>query len=231
MSFPLAIPQPSAGVDVFGICQAIEAQLAEVSDVTTLKDVAARLGAIDQYIAATSTQGRAQVQATIRRITQRVGEVLGAAHNGGDRRSDQFTREVTDSLTPNERMIARRFAEHPDVVDDVIANSDDDAPPSQAKVLEAIAAKKAAAKAQQRADDADEREWLDSLGPVTDAAGDRRRQQIHMAIIAVDDATKALDRYTADEIDWAIQTAFEHLRPAMTNQLRASMRRLRKVTP
>ena len=128
-------------------------------------------------------------------------------------------------------MIARKFAEHPDVVDDVIANSDDDAPPSQAKVLDAIAAKKAAAKAAEQAADAEDREWLDSLGPVTDAAGDRKRQQIHMAIIAVDDATKQLDRYSADDIYWAIETAFEHLRPAMTNQLRSALRRLQKVTP
>jgi hypothetical protein len=226
------VPQPSPGVDVFGICQAIEAQLAEVSDVTTLKDVAARLGAIDQYIAATTSQGRAQVQATIRRIEVRVGEVLGEPqrfHGNAHRKKDSLANE--SSLTANERHQFRQMADNPDVVDDVIGASTDDAPPSRSKILDAIAAKKAAAKAAEQAADAEDREWLDSLGPVTDAAGDRKRQQIHMAIIAVDDATKQLDRYTADDIDWAIQTAFEHLRPAMTNQLRSALRRLQKVTP
>jgi uncharacterized iron-regulated protein len=47
--------------------------------VTGLKDVAARLGAIDQYIAATSNEGRATVQATIRKIEQRVGQMARKA--------------------------------------------------------------------------------------------------------------------------------------------------------
>ena len=225
----LPVPQPSAGVDVFGICQTIEMQLAEVTDVTALKDVAARLGAIDQYIASTSTQGRAQVQATIRRIEVRVGEVLGDATPNG-KGSGSFANDPS-SLTKDERHQFRQMAANPDVVDDVIADSTDEAPPSRSKILDAIAAKKAAAKAAEQAADAEDREWLQSLGPVTDAAGDRRRQQIHMAIIAVDDATKQLDRYSADDVDWAIQTAFEHLRPAMTNQLRSALRRLQKVTP
>ena len=226
----LAIPQPSAGVDVFGICQTIEMQLPEITDIAALRDVAARLEAIDQYIAVTSTQGRAQVQGTVRKIEVRVGEVLGEASNGGDRVSNQFDRDRT-GLSKDQRHQFRQMAANPDVVEAVIAASTDDEPPSRSKILDAIAAKKAAAKAEEQAADAEEREWVQSLGPVTDAAGDRKRQKVHMAIIAVDDATKQLDRYSADEIDWAIQTAFEHLRPVMTNQLRSALRRLQKVTP
>ena len=133
----VVVPTPAAGLDVHGICQSIEAWAATTEDIGALKDNKSKLSAIDQYLASTSTEGRAAISATVRRLEQRISEVIGAASNGGDRVSDQFIREGT-ALTPNERNDFRKMAANPDVVDRVLAESTDAAPASRAKVLEAI---------------------------------------------------------------------------------------------
>jgi hypothetical protein len=68
----------------------------------------------------------------MRYLEVRIGELLGKAKRGGDRRSDQITREV-DGLTPNERHDFRTMAAHADVVEDVIAGATDETWPKSAR--------------------------------------------------------------------------------------------------
>jgi hypothetical protein len=135
----LAIPQPSQLVDVLNLCQSVEAQLPHVDDVAALKDAAAKMRAIDQYVALTSTEGRQAIAATVRRIEVRVGEVRGEAVNGGDRRSDQFGCDQTDNtLSPRELHDFRQMAAHPDIVEAEITKGTDERPTSRRQVMQAI---------------------------------------------------------------------------------------------
>jgi hypothetical protein len=227
----LAIPQPSQLVDVLNVCQSVEAQLPYVEDVAMLKDAAAKMRAIDQYVALTSTEGRQAIAATVRRIEQRIGEVKGVAQNGGDRRSDQFGHDQTEILTPRQLHDFRQMAAHPDIVEAEIAKGTDERPTSHRQVMQAIQAKKQELQAQRRSEDAEDAAFVAGLGPANDVAGDRKRQEVHMAIIAVHSATKTLARFTADDIAWAISTAVEHVAEQMTDQLRSALRVLEGRAP
>lgn len=226
----LAIPQPSQLVDVLNLCQSIEAQLAEVNDVAMLKDAAAKLRAIDEYVALTSSEGRSAIAITVRRIEVRVGEVLGAAVEGRPSTESSVATEVS-VLTKDERHDFRQMAAHPDIVEAEIAKSTDEKPVSRRQILHAIQAKKQELQAQRRAEDVEEAEFIASLGPANDVAGDRKRQQVHMAIIAVHTATKTLEKFSADDIAWAITTAVEHVAEQMTEQLRSALRVLEGRAP
>lgn len=71
-----------------------------------------------------SSEGRARVAAAMRRLEVRIGELLGATSAG--KRHDLEPSGVTEGLSRHERHEFRRMAEHPDVVEDVIADSTDD---------------------------------------------------------------------------------------------------------
>ena len=70
---------------------------------------------------------------------QRLGQLLGPAQHGGDRRSDQVPLEVLDrSLPKNRAHDFRKMAAHPDTVADTIDASTETHPASRTKVLDAI---------------------------------------------------------------------------------------------
>lgn len=134
----IAIPRPSADVDVPGVCSAIEAWADDVTDVAAIKDARARLSAIDTYIAQTSTTGRKTVAAAMLRLETRIGELIGAVSERERTDLNPALSVATDSLTKDERHDFREMAKHADVVEDVIANSTDANPPSRRKVLTEI---------------------------------------------------------------------------------------------
>lgn len=109
----------------------------DVTDPEAIRDAANRWAAITEYVRRTSREGVAEAEAVQRRLELRVGVLLGPARNGGDRRSDQFTHEGTD-IAANARSEFRLMAEHPDIVETVIAESSDASPPSRRKVIAAI---------------------------------------------------------------------------------------------
>jgi len=97
-----------------------------------LYDVKAKLAAFDEYLAATSKDGRAQMAATMRRLEVRIGVVIGAAKLDHDRHpgATSLANDVAE-LTRNERSQFRRMADHPEIVEQVIADSADSNPPSR----------------------------------------------------------------------------------------------------
>lgn len=194
----LAIPSPNAVADVHSLCGHIEAALPTITDVDMLHDAKAKLTAIDAYIAMTSTEGRAQVQATVRRITQRVGEVLGDKRQG--ERTDLSGAHEKSPLSTDERYVARKFAEHPDVVEDVIAASDDFNPPSERKVLNAIRAKEQSqqmARDEAELDEAVEQIGLRRLTDPIEIAQQRRRIEVRAHVAGViRDVLTMRDRYS-----------------------------------
>lgn len=139
MTLPV-LPEPStldaATVAVFAA--QIVAWAASSDDLNEVRDAAARWAAITEYVRRTSREGIAEAESALRRLEMRVGALLGPANTGGDRRSDQFDRDRT-GLAPDARSDFRTLADHPDVVESVIAESSDASPPSRRKCLTAIA--------------------------------------------------------------------------------------------
>lgn len=130
--------EPSSLVQVDDQCAAVEAWAEQCESVPELRDASNKLAAIDEYLSRTSTEGRARVAGAMRRLEVRIGTLLGPAHHGGDRRSDQVHRDELDPLTKAHRHDFRQMAEHPEVVEDVIASSTDEHPASRRQVQEAI---------------------------------------------------------------------------------------------
>ena len=110
--------------------------MTSIFDVGALKDAAARLGAIDEYLNRTSTEGRKQVQETMRRLEARCGWLLGQGIPGAHSSATEGA-----GLSKDERHAFRKMAANPEVVEQVIAASTDARPPSRSKVLGAIDAK------------------------------------------------------------------------------------------
>lgn len=106
---------------------------AESSDsVDEVRDAANKWAAITEYIRRTSTQGVAAAEGAMRRLEVRVGELLGPAPAPG--RPNKET-SVTTDISRDARSEFRKMAANADVVEEVIANSTDDEPPSRRKVL------------------------------------------------------------------------------------------------
>lgn len=136
--------QPTSLVAVNDQCEHVERWAARCESIPEIQDAGHKLAAIDQYLAKTSTEGRARVAAAIRRLEVRIGELLGPAEPGGGDHGNQHSPRpsvATDGLTPDQRSDFRKLAANPDVVDDVINESTDEAPASRRKILGRIKAK------------------------------------------------------------------------------------------
>ncbi len=125
------------GLAVYEQCETIERWAAECDSVPELRDAGNKLAAIDEYLSKTSTEGRARVAAAQRRLEVRVGVLLGPAEVGRPVR-ENVDRDRHSDVSRDQRADFRRMAEHPDIVDEVIAKSTDEEPASRRKVTDAI---------------------------------------------------------------------------------------------
>ncbi|MGI9118792.1 MAG: hypothetical protein ACR2G7_01455 [Acidimicrobiales bacterium] len=138
----IVVYDQNEGVDVYGQCDEIERWAAACDSVPELQDGGHQLAAIQTYLERTSTAGRARVAAAMRRLEARIGDLLGPAEVGRPA-TGKVPREEP-SIPANRRADFRRMAEHPEVVEDEIVKSTDEAPASRRKVMEAIKKTKAA---------------------------------------------------------------------------------------
>lgn len=122
-------------------CRSVEVWAEHCESIPEIRDTANKLDAIGQYIARTGVDGRAAIEATLRRLEARIGDLLGPAPDPStSRRSDidpSLANEGSE-LTPNQRSQFRKMADHPDIVENVIDNSTDDDPASRRKVIDQI---------------------------------------------------------------------------------------------
>jgi hypothetical protein len=123
-------------------CAGIEVWAEQCDSVPEIQAATTKLAMIDEYLARTSTDGRARVKAAMRRLEVRIGQLLGPAKPGPQSESSL----ASEDLSANERMAFRAMAANPDVVEDVIAQSTDENPASRRQVTAAIAEAKAEAK-------------------------------------------------------------------------------------
>ena len=139
MSGLVPVAEPSSLVAVTDQCATVEAWAEQCMSVPELQDAAHKLAAVDEYLARTSTEGRGRVAATIRRLEERIGQLIGPASPNG--KSVGSVATDPDGLTKHQRHEFRMMAAHPDVVAVVVADSTDTEPASRRKVTDAIRAK------------------------------------------------------------------------------------------
>jgi sugar phosphate isomerase/epimerase len=203
--------EPSSLIEVFTQCDVIEAWAASCDSVAELKQSGIELGVMDDYLARTSTEGRARVQATMRRLEVRIGQLLpvpkvGNPGNGNrDSNTELIERHVAHDM--------REMAEHPDLVEEVIAASTDEAPASRRKVTEAIKSASRSDRIQRISDElreieeewsAEDPEQAAEAAPVVakPSAGPRRRPWCDAysdAVSAVEKATATLKNLASDD--------------------------------
>jgi hypothetical protein len=140
-----ALPRPEM-LDVATIAT-LGAQLTSwaetTDDVAAVRDAAARWAAITEYMRRTSREGVAEAEAALRRLEVRVGALLGPARLDHSRAAGATS--AATEVAPDARHVFRVMAAHPDVVEEVIAQSNDASPPSRRKCLTEIARRRDAA--------------------------------------------------------------------------------------
>jgi hypothetical protein len=113
----VGVPRRTVGDWLGGLRQVSETAQAEDGDDGdgAESDVAPDVPADPEPEASTSDAAR-EAETTMRYLEVRIGELLGPAQLGGDRRSDQFAHSQTD-LEPRRLYEFRQMAAHPEVVD------------------------------------------------------------------------------------------------------------------
>lgn len=211
-----AIPEPTSTPvpALLDACEAVAAWADQCDDIGLVQEVYDRMAAVAEYLA---RQDHARsAQATLRRIELRIGELVGPAQHGGDRKTDQFASAQID-LAPRRIHEFRKMAANPDVVEQVIAESTDAAPPSRAKVLNAIkeleqVAKQAAVEqAEWNAGLAEQREWAAGFKAKEGDDWRRRDKAEGAALSFIHDAKAFLERITPDDLAYALDTGFQHV--------------------
>lgn len=116
------IPDPVASsVDVLHqACSAVRVWADECDDVGDAYEALAKVAAIEEYLSRKGQAGPAQSAA--RWLEVRIGDLLGDAEHGGDRRSDQVTR-VLHEIPAMDRVRFRKLAAHRDLVADMVPTS------------------------------------------------------------------------------------------------------------
>lgn len=130
----LVIPEPTSLVTVDDTCETVEAWADTCESIPQIRDAANKLAAIDEYLARTSTVGRARVAAAQRHLEVRIGVLLGPAPGQGSRTSHRDEK----SLHAQQASDFRSMAGHPEAVEATIAESTDENPPSRRKVMDKI---------------------------------------------------------------------------------------------
>lgn len=110
-----ALPDPSTATvaAMHNACRGVEAWMNETRDVADLNEARHWLAAVEEYLSHKQAEGPAQT--TARLLEARIGELLGPAEHGGDRRNGK---SVTNDLNRTERYEFRLMAERRDVWED-----------------------------------------------------------------------------------------------------------------
>lgn len=131
----LPTPQTLDSRNLAEYCVYVTKWAAQADDLDEVRETAAKWGALVEYVKRTSREGVAEAEATLRRLEVRVGQLIGPSLGPG-RPTDEMS--STNDISRNARHDLRDLAEHPDIVEQVIAASTDAEPPSRRKVLAAI---------------------------------------------------------------------------------------------
>lgn len=175
MTTALVLPEPATitPAQIPEFCRAVEAEALATDDPTVVAEMHARWSALTQYLAVKSRDGIALARATELRLLARVGELSPRQPGPGRGHTEKVTEP--GSLSPNRLTEARHLAAHPDVVDEVIAEGTDEAPPSKAQVIRRIRERMACPP---RRLSSEEQERID-----IEQADERTRDRLRQAVI------------------------------------------------
>ena len=157
------MPAPMTAVQVAEQCRSIEVWATRCESVDEIREADNRLAAIAEYVKRTSTEGRARVEAARRRLEARIGELIGPSENRGP-----ATRNRDDGLSRQQKNDFRKLADHPEIVDAVIDDSDDETPASRRRVLDEINRAKQAPPEPETEAEREERERSEALQRAAD---------------------------------------------------------------
>lgn len=155
-------------------------------------------------------------EAAMRYLEMRIGELAGPAQP-----SNQYTDTAVPSLVQhagrNRLHDFRKMAAHPEVVEQVIAESSQQSPPSRNKVLNAIRELERAANEAKAENDAfkaglaEQREWAATF-KAKDGDDWKRRERAQLATISLIDAIRVFTgRITPADLAYALETGFDHV--------------------
>ena len=125
--------EPISLAHITSQCRSIEVWAEHCDVIAEINDARNKLSAIEQYVAATSKDGRALIAAAQRRLEVRIGQLLGPATVGAHSSASEGA-----DLSANERSNVRKMADHPEIVEAVIDESDDETPASRRRTLDEI---------------------------------------------------------------------------------------------
>ena len=147
MTLPvLPSPQSITPAQVDDYATQVERFADECNDVHEVADTRNKWAAITEYVKRTSNDGVKRAEAAMRHLEQRVGQIITEKRKAGEMSSQgkPATLQVSDlGLDHRESSEFVAMAEHPDVVERVIAESTDQSPPTRNKVRLAIKGEKA----------------------------------------------------------------------------------------
>lgn len=123
----------------------IEEWADQTDDIGQVRELQDKWAALTEYIRRKSRQGVARAEAAERHIENRLGCLIKAKRDAGELAPAHRPSISVTAVTLTDLGISRRqaadfvaMAEHPDIVEQVIARSDDESPPSRRKVIDAI---------------------------------------------------------------------------------------------
>lgn len=193
----LALPSPDklTVAELRDVCTTVVQWANEQNDVETVLATREAFNVMAEYLRLNDAAREAE--ATMRYLEVRIGELLGPAEWGGDRKSDQVSNGKVDPLGLHPLAVHkfRQMAAHPEVVDRVIEESTESSPPSRNKVLNAIRELKRAADEENekfKVGLAEQREWAAATFKAKPGDDWRRRERAQLAFVGLIDA---VDRF------------------------------------
>jgi hypothetical protein len=131
MTLPtLPSPQSITPAQIDDYATQVEVFAEATDNVHEVRDLRNKWGAIAEYVRRASRQGVARAEATERKLEARIGVLTPAPIPGS-----HASVNAGLGLHRNQAAEFRLMADHPDIVDAVIAESDDASPPSRRKVI------------------------------------------------------------------------------------------------
>lgn len=213
-----AIPQPDTLTiaEAREVCASVVEWANQCDDAQTVLRAREAFRVVAEYLRI--NDAAREGEAAMRYLEMRIGELAGPAVMGRPTNGEgKLPSSVTNDLHHGRLHEFRQMAAHPEVVEQVIADSTQQSPPSRNKVLNAIRELERVAteaRAERDAFEAGLEEQRELAKAIKARPGDdwRRRQQTQFACIALIDAIRSFAaQATPEDVTYALETGLDHV--------------------
>lgn len=217
MSALPAIPQPDTLTIAKAreVCASVVEWANQCDDAETVLRARDRFRVVAEYLRI--NDAAREGKAAMLYLEMRIGELAGEAKVGRPSADGNLPHAVNNDLHHARLHEFRQMAAHPEVVEQVIADSTQQSPPSRNKVLNAIRELERVAteaRAERDAFEAGLEEQRELAKAIKARPGDdwRRRQQTQFACIALIDAIRSFAAQAKPEdVTYALETGLDHV--------------------